>query len=56
MGFLTRLLKTPDEDQEEGPDELDAEEKGLLMVPSLPVEERPAPTRPPARRTGFRRT
>ena len=43
MGFLTRLLKTPDEDQEEGPDELDAEEKGLLMVPSLPGEERPEP-------------
>jgi hypothetical protein len=40
MGFLTRLLKTPDENQEdEGQDEFNAEESGLLMVPSLPSEE-----------------
>lgn len=39
MGFLTRLLKTPDEDQDEGQDEFAAEENGLLMVPSLPRDE-----------------
>jgi len=38
MRFLTRLLKTPDADQEEGQDEFHAEENGLLMVPSLPGE------------------
>jgi hypothetical protein len=36
MRFLTRLLKTPDEDQNEEQDEFAAEENGLLMVPSLP--------------------
>jgi hypothetical protein len=36
MRFLTRLLKTPDEDQNEEEDEFDAEKSGLLMVPSLP--------------------
>ena len=36
MRFLTRLLKTPDEDQNEEQDEFDAEENGLLMIPSLP--------------------
>jgi hypothetical protein len=36
MRFLTRLLKTPDEDQNEEQDEFDAEENGLLMMPSLP--------------------
>ena len=35
MRFLTRLLKTPDEDQNEEEDEFDAEENGLLMVPSV---------------------
>jgi hypothetical protein len=36
MRFLTRLLKTPEEDQNEDQDEFAAEENGLLMVPSLP--------------------
>jgi hypothetical protein len=36
MRFLTRLLKTPEEDQNEDEDEFAAEENGLLMVPSLP--------------------
>ncbi len=36
MRFLTRLLKTPDEDQNEEQDEFGAEENGLLMIPSLP--------------------
>ena len=35
MRFLTRLLKTPDEDQEEDQDEFAAEENGLLMVQAL---------------------
>jgi hypothetical protein len=35
MRFLTRLLKTPDEDHEEDQDEFDAEENGLLMVQAL---------------------
>jgi hypothetical protein len=35
MRFLTRLLKTPNEDQEEDLDEFDAEENGLLMIRSL---------------------
>jgi hypothetical protein len=35
MRFLTRLLKTPDQDQEEDQDEFDAEENGLLMVQAL---------------------
>jgi hypothetical protein len=35
MRFLTRLLKTPDEDQNEEQDEFDAEKNGLLMIPSL---------------------
>jgi len=35
MRFLTRLLKTPDEDQNEEEDEFEAEENGLLMVPSV---------------------
>jgi hypothetical protein len=39
MGFLRRLLKTPDEDEDEGQDEFAAEENGLLMVPSLPRDE-----------------
>jgi hypothetical protein len=43
MGFLTRLLKTPDEDQEEGPDEFNAEQNGLLMAPSAPSDAE-APT------------
>jgi len=32
MRFLTKLLKTPDEEPEEDLDEFDAEENGLLMV------------------------
>jgi hypothetical protein len=36
MRFLTRLLKTPDQDQEEDQDEFAAEENGLLMVQALP--------------------
>lgn len=36
MRFLTRLLKTPEEDQNEEQDEFDAEENGLLIVNSLP--------------------
>jgi len=45
MGFLRRLLKTPDEDEDEGQDEFAAEENGLLMVPSLPGDrEEPATT------------
>ena len=36
MGFLGRILKTPAADQPEEQDEFNAEEKGLLMVPSLP--------------------
>jgi len=36
MRFLTRLLKTPDEDENEEQDEFDAEENGLLMMPPLP--------------------
>lgn len=43
MGFLTRLLKTPDENQDEGQDEFNAEQNGLLMVPSLPADAE-APT------------
>jgi len=43
MGFLKRLLKTPDEDQDEGQDEFNAERNGLLMVPSLPADAQ-APT------------
>jgi hypothetical protein len=39
MGFLRRLLKTPDEDEDEGRDEFAAEESGLLMVPSIPGEQ-----------------
>jgi hypothetical protein len=39
MRFLTRLLKTPDEDQNEEQDEFDAEENGLLMIPSLPADK-----------------
>jgi hypothetical protein len=35
MRFLTRLLKTPEEDENEDQDEFDAEESGLLMIPSL---------------------
>lgn len=35
MRFLTRLLKTPEEDQNEEEDEFDAEENGLLIVNSL---------------------
>jgi hypothetical protein len=35
MRFLTRLLKTPEEDQDEEQDEFDAEENGLLMTHSL---------------------
>lgn len=35
MRFLTRLLKTPEEDQNEEQDEFDAEENGLLMIPSV---------------------
>ena len=55
MGLLKRLMKTPDEDQDEGQDEFNAEESGLLMTPSLPseaeaqpAEEGPADTPPPA--------
>lgn len=45
MGFLGRLLKTPDEDEDEAQDEFAAEENGLLMVPSLPGDqEAPATT------------
>jgi len=36
MGFLGRILKTPAADQPEEQDEFNAEETGLLMVPSLP--------------------
>jgi hypothetical protein len=39
MGFLKRLQKTPDEDEDEGQDEFAAEENGLLMVPSLPRDK-----------------
>ena len=39
MGFLGRILKTPAESQSEEQDEFNAEEKGLLMVPSLPGGE-----------------
>jgi len=39
MRFLTRLLKTPDEDQNEEQDEFDAEKNGLLMIPFLPGDE-----------------
>jgi hypothetical protein len=46
MRFLNRLLKTPDEEQDETKDEFDAEEKGLLMIPSLPGDKEEAP--PPA--------
>jgi hypothetical protein len=38
MRFLTRLLKTPDQDQEEDQDEFAAEENGLLMVQALPAD------------------
>ena len=43
MRFLNRLLKTPEEDQDETKDEFDAEEKGLLMVPSLPGDKEESP-------------
>jgi hypothetical protein len=43
MRFLNRLLKTPEEDQDETNDEFDAEEKGLLMIPSLPGDNEEAP-------------
>jgi hypothetical protein len=39
MRFLTRIMKTPVEDQDEGQDEFEAEKNGLLMVPSLPGQE-----------------
>jgi hypothetical protein len=39
MGFLTRLLKTPNDDEDEMQDELRAEETGLLMASSIPREE-----------------
>ena len=39
MRFLTRLLKTPDEDQNEEEDEFEAEENGLLMIRSLPEDK-----------------
>ena len=39
MRFLTRLLKTPDEDQNEEEDEFEAEETGLLMIGSLPEDK-----------------
>jgi len=42
MRFLTRLLKTPEEDQNEEQDEFDAEENGLLMIPSLPTDREEA--------------
>jgi len=42
MRFLTRLLKTPDEDQNEEQDEFAAEENGLLMMPSLPGDKEEA--------------
>ena len=55
MGLLKRLMKTPGEDQDEGQDEFNAEESGLLMAPSLPsepetqpAEEGSAETPPPA--------
>jgi hypothetical protein len=38
MRFLTRLLKTPEEDENEDQDEFDAEESGLLMIPSLSAD------------------
>jgi hypothetical protein len=49
MRFLTKLIKTPEDDQNEDQDEFDAEKKGLLMIPSLPgeQEEGAASTRPP---------
>lgn len=43
MGLLKRLMKTPDEDQDEGQDEFNAEESGLLMAPSLPSEPETQP-------------
>lgn len=43
MRFLNRLLKTPEEEQDETQDEFDAEEKGLLMIPSLPGGKDEAP-------------
>ena len=43
MRFLNRLLKTPEEEQDETQDEFDAEEKGLLMIPSLPGGKDQAP-------------
>jgi hypothetical protein len=42
MRFLTRLLKTPDEDQNEEQDEFAAEENGLLMIHSLPGDREAA--------------
>jgi hypothetical protein len=48
MGFLTRLLKTPGDDQEEGQDEFHAEESGLLMVPSLPTDKQETTPADPA--------
>ena len=48
MRFLTRLLKTPEEDQDEEEDEFDAEKNGLLMIPSLPGDkEEAAPSATP---------
>ena len=43
MRFLNRLLKTPEEEQDETKDEFDAEEKGLLMIPSLPGDKEESP-------------
>ena len=45
MGFLGRILKAPAESQSEEQDEFNAEEKGLLMVPSLPGGEAEPGTR-----------
>ncbi len=38
MGFLKRVAKTPDESQDEGEDEFNAEENGLLMASSPPSD------------------
>ena len=43
MRFLNRLLKTPEEELDETQDEFDAEEKGLLMIPSLPGDKEESP-------------
>jgi hypothetical protein len=46
MGFLKRVLKISDEDQDEGEDEFHAEQNGLLMVSSLPSDALPPAAEP----------